>query len=324
MPTMYEIRRAVATRAAARTTSLPSAAAASPATPISRGAIGTRRSTAGSTSPSSLSATGSSSDSSSVDFDDETVPPTKSSGYRKSLQKKQAGSKRKASRQGRSSGNRRKASPQAVTTDSIPIGNVGYKFRRSFEGYGVFTGEVIKIRPGAKDGKDRRCRYEDGDEEDLSMDDLIDLENERIVRENSKVTRVAPPKKAPASRPCSQSPGSAKEVGQAMEESAESGIPVVDAELVLSPDDESSVPDDAVAPVPAPPVPSIPLSAGEKEVIESRRRQIKAYDFETLELNSKGQLDFAEQMCKGTVNFYTDFRNVSCLMTIVCISVCAY
>ena len=310
MPTMYEIRGGVATTAAARTATSPSAAAANPATPIS---IVTRRSTSRPTSLSSLTTSTSSSDSS-VDFDDMTVPANKSSGYRKSRQKaKKAGSKRKAARQGRSSGSRIKAGPQAAATASIPaIGDVGYKFKKLFEGHGEFTGEVIDIRLGAKDGLDRRCRYdEDGDEEDLGLDDLIDLENERIVRENSKATRVTPPKKSPASRPCSQSPGLAEEVGQAMEESstasADSEIPVVDAEFVSSPDVESSIPDDPVAPAPAPPVPSVPLSAYEKVLIEKQQGQIHDYDLKTLEANSKRQLDLAEQMRKGTVNFYTDF-----------------
>ena len=120
-----------------------------------------------------------------------------------------------------------------------------------------------------------------------------------------------PPKKSPASRPCSQSPGLAEEVGQAMEESstasADSEIPAVDAEFVSSPDVESSIPDDPVAPAPAPPVPSVPLSAYEKVLIEKQQGQIHDYDLKTLEANSKRQLDLAEQMRKGTVNFYTDF-----------------
>ena len=33
----------------------------------------------------------------------------------------------------------------------------------------------MKIRPGAAKGKDRRCRYTDGDEEDLSMRELQTL-----------------------------------------------------------------------------------------------------------------------------------------------------
>lgn len=56
----------------------------------------------------------------------------------------------------------------------VPIGEVGYTFRKQFDD-GWYTGEVVKIRPGAARGKDRRCRYNDGDEEDLSMLELQTL-----------------------------------------------------------------------------------------------------------------------------------------------------
>ncbi|KAL7535599.1 hypothetical protein ACHAXR_006598 [Thalassiosira sp. AJA248-18] len=56
----------------------------------------------------------------------------------------------------------------------VPIGEVGYTFRKQFDD-GWYTGEVVKIRPGATRGKDRRCRYTDGDEEDLSMLELQTL-----------------------------------------------------------------------------------------------------------------------------------------------------
>ena len=51
------------------------------------------------------------------------------------------------------------------------MGEVGYVFRKRFDD-GWYNGEVVKIRPGAAKGKDRRCRYTDGDEEDLSMGEL--------------------------------------------------------------------------------------------------------------------------------------------------------
>uniref|UniRef100_A0A7S4N6T5 Uncharacterized protein n=1 Tax=Odontella aurita TaxID=265563 RepID=A0A7S4N6T5_9STRA len=57
----------------------------------------------------------------------------------------------------------------------IIVGGIGYKFKKFFPGYGVFEGEVVKIRPGAEFGKDRRCRYTDGDMEDLSLVDLNEL-----------------------------------------------------------------------------------------------------------------------------------------------------
>ena len=53
----------------------------------------------------------------------------------------------------------------------VPIGSVGYTFRKQFDA-GWFTGKVVKIRPGAALNKDRRCLYEDGDEEDLSLQEL--------------------------------------------------------------------------------------------------------------------------------------------------------
>eukprot|EP00985_Skeletonema_marinoi_P012219 scaffold5861_cov127-Skeletonema_marinoi.AAC.1 len=53
----------------------------------------------------------------------------------------------------------------------VSLGDVGYTFRKKFN-EGWFTGKVVKIRPGAAHDKDRRCLYEDGDEEDLSLDEL--------------------------------------------------------------------------------------------------------------------------------------------------------
>ena len=52
----------------------------------------------------------------------------------------------------------------------VPIGNVGYTFRKEFDA-GWFAGTVIKIMT---DG-DRRCKYTDGDIEDLYLNDLIHL-----------------------------------------------------------------------------------------------------------------------------------------------------
>ena len=59
----------------------------------------------------------------------------------------------------------------------IPInvtkfGNVGYRFQKHFKGYGTYEGRVIKIGANMRGNKDRRCRYFDGDKEDLSMKDL--------------------------------------------------------------------------------------------------------------------------------------------------------
>ena len=54
------------------------------------------------------------------------------------------------------------------------VGDVGYKFRKEFDG-GWFTGTVVRIRPSAGGGKDRRCVYDDGDGEDLSLIELQTL-----------------------------------------------------------------------------------------------------------------------------------------------------
>jgi hypothetical protein len=51
------------------------------------------------------------------------------------------------------------------------IGDLGYVFRKEFGAQGWFTGTVVKIM---KDG-DRRCKYSDGDVEDLLLDDLVQL-----------------------------------------------------------------------------------------------------------------------------------------------------
>mmetsp|Transcript_5338 Transcript_5338/g.12757 ORF Transcript_5338/g.12757 Transcript_5338/m.12757 type:complete len:739 (+) Transcript_5338:260-2476(+) len=57
----------------------------------------------------------------------------------------------------------------------VPITAVGYSFEKRFKGHGWFKGKVVEIRPGAAGGKDRRCEYEDGDMEDLSLHQLRSL-----------------------------------------------------------------------------------------------------------------------------------------------------
>ena len=51
--------------------------------------------------------------------------------------------------------------------------------------------EVVKIRPGAVKGKDRRCRYTDGDEEDLSMHELRTLAKLDIKAKKKTIGTVA-------------------------------------------------------------------------------------------------------------------------------------
>ena len=57
----------------------------------------------------------------------------------------------------------------------VPVTSVGYSFEKRFKGHGWFKGKVVEIRPGAVGGKDRRCEYEDGDMEDLSLHQLRSL-----------------------------------------------------------------------------------------------------------------------------------------------------
>ena len=57
----------------------------------------------------------------------------------------------------------------------VSITSVGYSFEKRFKGHGWFKGKVVEIRPGAAGGKDRRCEYEDGDKEDLSLHQLRSL-----------------------------------------------------------------------------------------------------------------------------------------------------
>lgn len=68
----------------------------------------------------------------------------------------------------------------------VNVGDIGYKFRKEFDS-GWFTGTVIQIRPLAEGGKDRRCVYDDGDSEDLS---LIELQTLAILDPN--VTKQKP------------------------------------------------------------------------------------------------------------------------------------
>ena len=59
--------------------------------------------------------------------------------------------------------------------DVPAVGEVGHTFDKYFPGHGWFEGKVIAIRPGAKGGKDRRCQYEDGDVEDVTLAHLKGL-----------------------------------------------------------------------------------------------------------------------------------------------------
>ena len=58
-----------------------------------------------------------------------------------------------------------------ATIPKINIGDVGYQFRKEFDS-GLYKGTVIEILQDAIGGLDRRCVYEDGDYEDLTLNEL--------------------------------------------------------------------------------------------------------------------------------------------------------
>jgi len=76
--------------------------------------------------------------------------------------------------------------------DLLPL---GLKVRKFFKGYGFFDSEIIftkRAAPGYKDGRTHdmevcyRCKYEDGDQEDLNYAQVISLRqlfNNRFVQE---------------------------------------------------------------------------------------------------------------------------------------------
>ena len=68
-------------------------------------------------------------------------------------------------------------SAQACRNDAqkhLVSGDVGDVFKKRFD-TGWVSGEIKEIRLGAEDGKDRRVLYTDGDIEDLSVQDLVNL-----------------------------------------------------------------------------------------------------------------------------------------------------
>ena len=70
----------------------------------------------------------------------------------------------------------------------MSIGDIGYTFRKQFD-VGWYTGKVITIWPEAAKGKDRRCQYNDGDEEDLSLRELQILAKLESAPPEKKPTR---------------------------------------------------------------------------------------------------------------------------------------
>ena len=65
-------------------------------------------------------------------------------------------------------------STQQATNPKINVGDIGYRFLKEFDS-GWYNGTVVEILPHAIGGWDRRCIYEDGDCEDLALNELIRL-----------------------------------------------------------------------------------------------------------------------------------------------------
>jgi len=92
--------------------------------------------------------------------------------------------------------NSNKTSSKARESNAfVTVGDVGYSFRKQFED-GWYTGKVVKIRPGAAGGKDRRCHYNDGDSEDLSLAELqtLALMDPQVTKEMASSSTNSPPK----------------------------------------------------------------------------------------------------------------------------------
>lgn len=78
-------------------------------------------------------------------------------------------------KQGGSSGGDSRPAGPITDGKGVLITSVGYAFEKYFVGHGWFKGTVVEIRPGAANDKNRRCKYEDGDVEDLSLSQLHHL-----------------------------------------------------------------------------------------------------------------------------------------------------
>ena len=63
--------------------------------------------------------------------------------------------------------------------NDINRARIGYELRKLFPFYGWFEGEVVRIMP--KLAKSIRARYDDGDVEDVTRDDLDTIPNEGSI-----------------------------------------------------------------------------------------------------------------------------------------------
>ena len=55
-----------------------------------------------------------------------------------------------------------------IPINIVKVGDIGYRFRKNFKGFGIFEGCVIEIKTHAENNKHRRCWYTDGNSEDFS------------------------------------------------------------------------------------------------------------------------------------------------------------
>jgi len=84
-----------------------------------------------------------------------------------------------------SNNNNNQDSTNNNNNNNIEIGDVGYEFQKQFDA-GWFTGKVTQIVPVGNE-KDRRCVYNDGDIEDLSLEELHRLAK---LDPNNNVTKL--------------------------------------------------------------------------------------------------------------------------------------
>ena len=63
-------------------------------------------------------------------------------------------------------------STSSKTKNKSNVGEIGYKFKKFFPGHGYFQGEIVSINSVSTDNKNRRCRYTDGNMDDLSLKNL--------------------------------------------------------------------------------------------------------------------------------------------------------
>ena len=56
------------------------------------------------------------------------------------------------------------------------VGNIGYTFQNYFPGHGYFQGGVVAIKDICTDGKYRCVVYSDGDSNDMSLDEIKNVQ----------------------------------------------------------------------------------------------------------------------------------------------------